>query len=149
MDKLDSISQEMDKNECSYQNAEKNAVSEDLTPSGYILEPQERELIERVVMSESSIEGLTAQMAVAQTIYDRMNDFGDPLKVAIETYSTKDNGEPTDSVKLTVSSVFDNGERVYEGGIYQFHDNTVSPHWTSNKIKRGSIGRLTFYGGTV
>lgn len=111
------------------------------------LEAPDRALIERVVMSESGGECFEAQMAVAQTIYDRMNDFGDPLPEAIRTYSTKDNGEPTDSVKEAVSRVFDNGERIYEGGTYQFHDDTVLPYWTEGKIARGSIGRLSFYGG--
>lgn len=111
------------------------------------LTPHERQLVERVVMSESSVEGIEAQMAVAQTIYDRMNDWGDPLHEAIRTYSTKDNGAPTDSVKWAVSNVFDKGERVYDGGTYQFHDDTVSPYWTEGKVARGSIGRLSFYGG--
>ena len=99
------------------------------------------------LMSESSIEPFEAKMAVAQTIYDRMNDYGQPLDEAISTYSQSDNGEPTAEVKAAVSMVFDKGVRVYDGGTYQFHDDSVSPYWTANKIKRGSIGRLTFYGG--
>jgi hypothetical protein len=111
------------------------------------LEAQDRALIERVVMSEAGGEGMQAQMAVAQTIYDRMNDFGDPLQEAIQTYSQKDNGAPTDSVKLAVENVFDKGARVYEGGTYQFHDDSVTPYWVEGKIARGSIGKLRFYGG--
>ncbi len=118
---------------------------EEIQPISLFLE--ERALIERVVMSESSIEPFEAKVAVAQTIYDRMNDWGDPLPVAIRTYSTADNGEPTDSVKEAVSKVFDKGERVYEGGTYQFHDDSVNPYWTEGKIDRGSIGNLRFYGG--
>ena len=111
------------------------------------LNDTDRALIERIVMSESGDQPLEAQMAVAQTISDRMTDFGDTLIEATETYSTHDNGEPTDSVKLAVANVFDNGERVYDGGTYQFHDDSVLPYWTANKVKRGSIGRLNFYGG--
>jgi hypothetical protein len=107
----------------------------------------DRALIERVTMSESGGESLEAQMAVAQTIYDRMHDFGDTLQEAIQTYSQKDNGAPTDSVKLAVENVFDKGARVYEGGTYQFHDDSVLPYWTEGKITRGSIGNLRFYGG--
>ena len=117
--------------------------------SSISLTPEERELAFRVVMSESGDEDLQAQMAAAQTLYDRMNDFGDTLQEAIKNgvYSQKDNGDPTDSVKLAVANVFDGGMRVYEGGTYQFHDDTVSPDWAKGKIKRGTIGRLTFYGG--
>lgn len=113
------------------------------------LTPEEFALVCRVVMSESGDQGLQAQMAVAQTIYDRMNDWGYSLNEAIcpGVYSTKDNGEPTDSVKLAVANVFEGGMRVYEGGTYQFHDDTVLPYWTEGKIARGSIGRLSFYGG--
>jgi spore germination cell wall hydrolase CwlJ-like protein len=113
------------------------------------LEAQDRALIERIVMSEAGDERLPieARMAVAQTIYDRMNDWGDPLQVAIKTYSQKDNGEPTDSVKQAVSNVFDKGARIYEGGTYQFHDDSVTPYWIEGKIARGSIGKLRFYGG--
>jgi spore germination cell wall hydrolase CwlJ-like protein len=117
--------------------------------SGGNLGASDRALIERIVMSEAGDERLPieARMAVAQTIYDRMNDWGDPLQVAIKTYSQKDNGEPTDSVKQAVSEVFDNGMRVYEGGTYQFHDDSVTPYWIEGKIARGSIGKLRFYGG--
>jgi hypothetical protein len=113
------------------------------------LSDADRALIERIVMSEAGDERLPieARMAVAQTIYDRMHDFGDTLQVAIETYSQKDNGAPTDSVKLAVENVFDNGARVYEGGTYQFHDDSVLPYWAEGKISRGSIGNLRFYGG--
>lgn len=113
------------------------------------LSDTDRMLIERIVMSESSIEGLRAQMAVAQTIYDRMNDWGYSVEMAVcpGVYNTKDNGSPTDSVKLAVCNIFDKGMRIYEGGTYQFHDDTVNPYWTEGKIARGSIGRLSFYGG--
>jgi len=121
------------------------AVPADLVT--YQLSPEERATLERIVMSESNLEPFEAKMAVAQTIYDRMNDFGDTLPEAIKPYSTNDNGDPTDSVKQAVSNVFDQGERVYAGGAYQFHDDTVEPYWTEGKIARGSIGRLSFYGG--
>lgn len=107
----------------------------------------EFDLICRIVMSESGDEGLQAQMAVAQTIYDRMNDWGDTLQKAVKTYSQHDNGDPTDSVRLAVANIFEGGMRVYEGGTYQFHDNTVDPYWTEGKVDRGSIGNLRFYGG--
>jgi len=113
----------------------------------YQLTPDEFALICRVVMSESGGENLQAQMAVAQTIYDRMNDFGETLQEAIRAYSQHDNGDPTDSVRLAVANVFENGMRVYEGGTYQFHDSSVDPCWTTGKIDRGSIGNLRFYGG--
>lgn len=111
------------------------------------LTPEEREQVFRVVMSESGDQDLQGQMAVAQTIYDRMNDFGDTLPKAIETYSQHDNGDPTSSVKLAVANVFDGGMRVFEGGTYQVHNKTVDPYWTEGKIYRGSIGNLEFYGG--
>ena len=113
------------------------------------LTPKQRATVERIVMSESSIEPFEAKLAVAQTIYDRMHDWGYSFEQAVDPgiYSRHDNGEPTDSVKLAVSKVFDNGERIYEGGTYQFHDDSVTPYWTEGKIARGSIGRLSFYGG--
>lgn len=141
LNKLNDVSMELD--ELSIDPAEENRSTGQIEA----LTPTERALIERIVMSESGGESLEAQMAVAQTIYDRMNDWGDPLQVAIKTYSTTDNGAPTDSVKLAVSNVFDKGARIYEGGTYQFHDDSVLPYWTEGKVNRGSIGRLSFYGG--
>lgn len=120
--------------------------SEPVQPTS-ALTPDEFDLVCRVVMSESGGEDLQAQMAVAQTIYDRMHDFGETLPEAIKTYSQHDNGDPTDSVRLAVANVFEGGMRVFDGGTYQFHDDSVSPYWTEGKIDRGSIGNLRFYGG--
>ena len=136
LNKLDAIDQSID-------TMQQNRSTAQIEPPT----AQDRALIERVVMSESGGESLEAQMAVAQTLYDRMNDFGSTLEKAVRTYSQGDNGEPTDSVKLAVSNVFDKGARVYEGGTYQFHDDSVTPYWIEGKIARGSIGRLSFYGG--
>jgi spore germination cell wall hydrolase CwlJ-like protein len=136
LDKLNLIDQSID-------TTAKNRSQVNLEP----LTLEERKLIERIVMSESGGESLEAQIAVTQTLYDRMNDFGDTLQEAVETYSQNDNGEPTDSVKLAVENVFDRGMRIYEGGTYQFHDDTVNPYWTEGKVRRGNIGNLRFYGG--
>lgn len=140
MDQLNYIRQEIEA-------AEPEPVPEVEEPTACTLTPKEFDLVCRVVMSESGGEGLQAQMAVAQTICDRMNDFGDSLPEAIRTYSKHDNGKPTDSVRLAVANVFEGGMRVYEGGTYQFHDDSVNPYWTAGKIDRGSIGKLRFYGG--
>lgn len=123
------------------------AAGESFPPIALTLD--ERALAERVVMSEAGSGGMEMQMAVAQTLSDRMNDFGITLQEAVieGVYSTADNGEPTESVKIAVSNVFDHGAVVFNGSTYQFHDTSFMPSWTVGKIDRGQIGNMRFYGG--
>ena len=146
MDKLNEISVEVVPEEEVIDTSQENCSqvnSESLTP-------EERELVCRVVMSEARGEDLQAQMAVAQTILDRSRDWSMTITdVVIQTgaYDCSYQGGISDSVRLAVADVFDGGVRVFEGGTYQFHDNTVNPYWTEGKVDRGNIGNLRFYGG--
>lgn len=109
----------------------------------------ERELIERVVMNEARGEDLQSMMGVAQTIRDRAHDWDMTISDVVQAdgqYAKPYQGEITDEVHLAVANIFDGNMSVFDGGTYQFHDDTVKPYWTEGKIKRGSIGRMSFYG---
>ncbi|MDD4564803.1 MAG: cell wall hydrolase [Eubacteriales bacterium] len=115
-----------------------------------LLTAAERELVCRVVAAEARGEDLQGQMAVAQTILDRAVLWDMTVADVVTApgqFAGPYQGEVSDSVKLAVANVFDGGMRVFDGGTYQFHDDSVNPCWTAGKIARGSIGRLSFYGG--
>lgn len=80
------------------------------------LEPEftdyEVALIERVTMSESSTQPYECQMAVAQTIINRLNSgrYGDSIESIVyepKQYSTANNGNPSEQVKQAVQEVID------------------------------------------
>lgn len=69
-------------------------------------------LIERVTMSESSTQSYECQMAVAQTIINRIHSgrYGDTIESIVyepNQYSTANNGDPSDSVKQAVQEVLE------------------------------------------
>lgn len=67
-------------------------------------------LLERVVMSEASIEPYDCKVAVAETILNRMNMYSTSLEDVVyapNQYSMADNGQPTDEVKQAVAQALE------------------------------------------
>ena len=88
----------------------------------YSLTPQERDLVERVVMAESGGESYKGQMLVAQCILNACEIDGiRPAKVIKKYVYAKARPEPSDSVKRAVSAVFDKGETVTDEPIVYFY----------------------------
>ena len=88
----------------------------------YPLTPQERDLVERVVMAESGGESYKGQMLVAQCILNACEIDGiRPAKVIKKYVYAKARPEPSDSVKRAVSAVFDKGETVTDEPIVYFY----------------------------
>lgn len=88
----------------------------------YPLTPQERDLIERVVMAESGGESYKGQMLVAQCILNACEIDGiRPAKVIKKYAYAKARPEPSDSVKRAVSAVFDKGDTVTDEPIVYFY----------------------------
>jgi TolA-binding protein len=88
----------------------------------YPLTPQERNLIERVVMAESGGESYKGQMLVAQCILNACEIDGiRPAEVIRKYVYAKARPEPSDSVKRAVSAVFDKGETVTDEPIVYFY----------------------------
>ena len=113
------------------------------------LTSRERDLIERVVATESRGCSLEAQMAVAQVIRDRSVLWGKSIEDVIFSPSQFGNpyrGEISDRTKLAVSLVYDSGEEVFPELATHFHDDSIQPpYWAKSKVSRGSIDRLKFY----
>lgn len=67
-------------------------------------------LLERVVMSEASIEPYDCKVAVAETILNRMDMYSTSLEDVVyapNQYSMADNGQPTDEVKQAVAQALE------------------------------------------
>lgn len=74
---------------------------------------QDIAILERVTMSESSTQPFETQVAVAQTIINRLHsgEFGDSIYDIVYTpyqYSTADNGDPNQQVKDAVETAINN-----------------------------------------
>lgn len=113
---------------------------------GYYLEPEERELVCRVVAAEARGEGLQGMMAVSQVIRDRAVLWGmTPTEVvtAPDQFAAPYQGELTDDIYLAVANVFDGGIRVIEEPVTHFYSGP-EPYWASSKESRGSIGNHRF-----
>lgn len=67
-------------------------------------------LLERVVMSEASIEPYDCKVAVAETILNRMDMYSTSLEDVVyapNQYSMADNGQPTEEVKQAVAQALE------------------------------------------
>lgn len=114
----------------------------------YFVNEAERELIERVVMSESRGEPFEGMIAVAQTIKDRSDLWGmTPVEVVTKPkqYAMPYQGEVSTEIEDAVSLVFDQGYRAFEPATTHFHADYVNPYWTESKTSRGTIGSHRFY----
>ncbi len=88
----------------------------------YSLTPQERDLVERVVMAEAGGESYKGQMLVCQCILNACEIDGiRPAKVIKKYVYAKARPEPSDSVKRAVSAVFDKGDTVTDEPILYFY----------------------------
>lgn len=108
--------------------------------------PAEFDLMARVVMSESGVEDFNVQLAVAETILNRVvsDNFPNTIEEVIRQdaqYSIKDNGEPTTSVLEAVQTALE--EQTYPGDMYFFRENYY--HGFSNDYKK--LGNLYFSRG--
>ena len=123
-------------------------ITEEETPVAYFINDSERDIIERVVMSESMGEPYDGQVAVAQTILDRSVLWNKtPAEVVSQDsqYADMYSGEVSQSVKDAVSDVFDYGYRAFEEPTTHFHADYVNPYWAEVKTSRGTIGSHRFY----
>ena len=106
-------------------------------------------LVEQIVAAESRGEPQEAQMAVAQTILDRSLQSGltfSEVCTAPGQFAPPYQGEISEEVKESVYFVFILGQRVYEEPTLSFHDDSIMPYWAKDKVCRGQIGRMIFYG---
>ena len=88
----------------------------------YPLTPQERDLVERVVMAEAGGESYKGQMLVCQCILNACEIDGiRPAEVIRKYVYAKARPEPSESVKQAVSAVFDKGEQVTDEPILYFY----------------------------
>jgi len=117
--------------------------------SVYALNPDERDLVCRVVAAEARGEGLQGMMAVAQTILDRSELWNQSVTEVVTTpdqYADPYQGEISDEVYLAVADVFDGGIRVFDQPVTHFYDNSIrEPKWVDGKECRGSVDRMKFY----
>ena len=84
-------------------------------------------------------------MAVAQCIRDRAIQWDRPINeilVGVQ-FAPPHQGDISDSVKMAVTEVFDDGTSVFKNPITHFYSGS-EPYWADNKVSRGSIARHTF-----
>lgn len=102
----------------------------------YFLTPQERDLVERVVMAESGGESYKGQMLVCQCILNACEIDGiRPAEVIRKYVYAKARPEPSDSVKQAVSAVFDEGEQATGEPILYFY----APALTTSEFHESQI----------
>ncbi len=91
-------------------------------PTRYYITPDERTLIERVVMGESGNQGTEGQMLVAQCILNACEKDDIRPAEAIKKYQYAGYSENvTDEVKDAVANVFDAGETITDEPILYFY----------------------------
>ena len=138
-----------------YDSSEDNAEAEQMFNTEiksaeieYFVNDSERELIERVVMSEAQGEPFEGMIAVAQTIKDRSDLWGmTPVEVVTKPkqYADPYQGEVGTEVSDAVSLVFEQGYRAIDEPVTHFHAYYVNPYWAEEKTRRGMIGNHRFY----
>lgn len=115
-----------------------------------VITASERDLIERVVFTESGGEpSIESEMAVAQVIKDRSELWGKSVTAVLT--APKQFGKPSkidivpDRTKEAVRRVFDQGERVFAEPTTHFYAyNLCSPGWAETKTSRGVIANHRF-----
>jgi spore germination cell wall hydrolase CwlJ-like protein len=88
----------------------------------YELSPEERDLVERVVMAEAEDEPYKGKMLVCQCILNacRLNNKRPAAIIKQYVYATR-RPEPSESVRDAVAAVFDKGETVTEEPVIYFY----------------------------
>ncbi len=106
-----------------YLQSASGTVSTSSTPVNYPLTDYERDLIERVVMTEIGGGTYEDKLAVAQCIYDRVIHYGKSVEQVIyqkNAFADPSTKTPSKSVKDAVEDVFTNGKRVTVEPIFYF-----------------------------
>ena len=116
------------------------------------LSPEDRDLVERVVAAEARGAEYEGMLAVAQVIRERAESWGLSAREVVTAkgqFAAPYEGEISAEVKQAVSDVFDKGVRQFAEYTTHFHSTSVSPYWTKNKVKRGTIDTQVFWGADV
>ena len=115
----------------------------------YILTAEERELVERVVAAEARGESIECQMAVAQTILDRVVSREQSItKVCTSPYQFADpyQGNISEKTQDAVRFVFDDGAKVFDKVTHFYASHLIDPpYWTESKDFKGEINGVSFY----
>ena len=119
-----------------------DAEPEEVEPY-FPLTDEERELVERVVAAEARGESIECQMAVAQTILDRVVSREQSVT---EVCTAPYQGEVSEKTQDAVFLVFDNGAKVFDKVTHFYASHLIDPpYWTESKEFKGEINSVRFY----
>ena len=115
----------------------------------FLLTAEERELVERVVAAEARGESIECQMAVAQTILDRVVSREQSITevcTAKYQFASPYQGEVSEKTQDAVFLVFDNGAKVFDKVTHFYASHLIDPpYWTESKEFKGEINSVRFY----
>lgn len=103
--------------------AEEKPTEEQKDLTGQNMSPYDISLLERVVMSEASIESYETKVAVCETILNRANLYGISIEEVVTApyqYSMAYNGDPTEEVKSAVKQALE--YRTYDTRMIYFRE---------------------------
>ncbi len=112
------------------------------------IDPEDRDLVERIVMAEAGVEPYPGIIAVAQVILDQCREWGISIRETCTVpgrFTTPYAGDVSDRVRTAVHEVFDLGVRVTDEPITHFHNPTVDPYWAHTLTFVTRIGDHLFY----
>lgn len=125
-----------------------DAEPEEVEPY-FPLTDEERELVERVVAAEARGESIECQMAVAQTILDRVVSREQSITevcTAKYQFASPYKGEVSEKTQDAVFLVFDNGAKVFDKVTHFYASHLIDPpYWTESKEFKGEINSVRFY----
>ena len=125
-----------------------DAEPEEVEPY-FPLTDEERELVERVVAAEARGESIECQMAVAQTILDRVVSREQSITevcTAKYQFASPYQGEVSEKTQDAVFLVFDNGAKVFDKVTHFYASHLIDPpYWTESKEFKGEINSVRFY----
>lgn len=118
-------------------------------PVRYVLTSEERDYIERVIMSESgNTEPFEGQKLIAQCILNACEMEGARPFEAMRRYgySIINPEEPNESVRAAISAVFDNGEVITnEPVLYYYNPDLTAERWHETQEYVCTVGRHRFF----
>lgn len=113
----------------------------------YELTDEERRVVENIVMGEAGAEPYEGQMLVAQCILnacERDNLLPSEVREEYKYSGWKEN--PTDSVKLAVTEVFDNGVKAIDEPILYFYAPALcNSGWHESQVFVVEVGGHRFF----
>ena len=125
-----------------------DAEPEEVEPY-FPLTDEERELVERVVAAEARGESIECQMAVAQTILDRVVSREQSITevcTAKYQFASPYQGEVSEKTQDAVFLVFDHGAKVFDKVTHFYASHLIDPpYWTESKEFKGEINSVRFY----